>query len=1075
MKSLINIFVRRPVTVIMILAALIIASVFSAFRLPVNRLPEFSIPRVTVETVYPGMAANEIRSMVTIPLEDGLSPVKGLERIRSVSRDNSSLISMDFRWGIDPMAASVLVREAVDAVYPGLPEGVRKPAVTSGDSSGEPHAIIAVSSHNGNQEFARNLAEYEITARLRRIDGVGSVILAGGSVREERLSLDAPRLAALGMEPSDFTALLAQQTADIPAGNAREGNIEIVIVSSGKPESAAALSRMVLPAQNGSFMVEDAGKLYSSEARKESVFVCNGKETAALEIYRRPGADPLRLSREINKTLDEATALFSRDAHIELVMDSAPSLAAGLTGLVISAALGAAAVVCVLIVFIKRINYSLLASISIPVSIAAGVCVLSLTGKSLNSMSLSGLAMGIALVSDVSVIVLDVLHRSFGDRESVPESEEIADRASSIAGSSIASTLTTALVFVPVIMLPGALGNLFGDIAAALTASVFAGWCYAQFLLPSLFKLIFRRKDSKLQIDINRKNILKKVFADGSSFSSSMLNNFIKKIYSFRLEQKYTLLLSTLLRRPRIVFAVAVLLSVTGGLSLLLRPVYFINPDDAQEVWVSIEFPSGTLLEAAEKTGTEISRLLYGLPSVKTVFGRAGAEEEDSARRANAGYKREDLILRCLLNKKASPQKALAEINHTLEHFGGLNEPFSVYFPKDRIETLLGLSSTNSFAIIGNNREELLEHVEIAHNAFNSKSKRVNFTPRGERPELRFYPDREASAYLSIPAAQIARTLYILNEGVVVTTLETDGRPVDVRVTGQKIDSNYSPNADASDISMYANTNIKFKNDPVKIINDPIRQLEQIPLKTAEGKTVYIGSLGRIEQMHAEASLARLDRCDVMYADFNMDAESALIKDFASHNTWFTGADDSVFSKYRNTLIIYAFLVILLLYMAMGAQFESFLLPLILMMSIPFSLAGAGPALLLGGAKIDSGVIFGLTALFGLVVNNSLLLFEISEQKINSGFSPAAAVYKGAKERLRAILITMITTVIALLPLVISPVGNTQKSMAIAMLGGVCASTLLSLFAVPPVLIWYFKDVHHKKSFSLLRVTEEMK
>jgi len=156
-----------------------------------------------------------------------------------------------------------------------------------------------------------------------------------------------------------------------------------------------------------------------------------------------------------------------------------------------------------------------------------------------------------------------------------------------------------------------------------------------------------------------------------------------------------------------------------------------------------------------------------------------------------------------------------------------------------------------------------------------------------------------------------------------------------------------------------------------------------------------------------------------MYADFNIDAESALIRDFASHNTWFTGADESVFSKYRNTLIIYAFLVILLLYMAMGAQFESFLLPLILMMSIPFSLAGAGPALLLGGAKIDSGVIFGLTALFGLVVNNSLLLFEISEQKINSGFSPAAAVYKGAKERLRAILITMITTVIALLPLVI--------------------------------------------------------
>jgi multidrug efflux pump subunit AcrB len=145
MKGLINLFVRRPVTVIMILATQIIAAIFSLFTLPVNRLPDFSVPRVTVETIYSGMAANEIRSMVTIPLEDGLSPIKGLERMRSVSRDNRSLISLDFRWGTDPMTAAVFVREAVDAVYPGLPEGIRKPSVTSGDSANEPHAVIAVS------------------------------------------------------------------------------------------------------------------------------------------------------------------------------------------------------------------------------------------------------------------------------------------------------------------------------------------------------------------------------------------------------------------------------------------------------------------------------------------------------------------------------------------------------------------------------------------------------------------------------------------------------------------------------------------------------------------------------------------------------------------------------------------------------------------------------------------------------------------------------------------------------------------------------------------------------------------
>ncbi|MDR0300968.1 MAG: efflux RND transporter permease subunit, partial [Treponema sp.] len=242
MNGLINLFIRRPVTVVMILAAVIIAAIFSLFSMPVNRLPDFSVPRVMVETVYSGMAADEVRSFVTIPLEDGLSPIKGLERLRSISRDNRSIISLDFRWGIDPMAASVLVREAVDAVYPSLPEGVRKPAVLSGEAANEPHAVIAVKSHNGNAQFERKLAEYELRARLRRIDGAGSVVLVGGEVTEERLSLDVPKLSALGLAPTEFAGLLSRETADIPAGNARDGNMELVITASGRPDSTSELS-----------------------------------------------------------------------------------------------------------------------------------------------------------------------------------------------------------------------------------------------------------------------------------------------------------------------------------------------------------------------------------------------------------------------------------------------------------------------------------------------------------------------------------------------------------------------------------------------------------------------------------------------------------------------------------------------------------------------------------------------------------------------------------------------------------------------------------------------------------------
>jgi multidrug efflux pump subunit AcrB len=639
-------------------------------------------------------------------------------------------------------------------------------------------------------------------------------------------------------------------------------------------------------------------------------------------------------------------------------------------------------------------------------------------------MSLGGLALGIGLVSDVGVIVLDLLHRAFGKRDTAPEPEETGKKAATIAGSSIASTLTTALVFVPVIFLPGPLGSLFGDIAIALTASIFAGWLYAQFCLPSLYRLFFR--------PITTEMLVKQ--PAGPMNKPAVLQNF--------LETKYRSILIGLLRRPAKIFAAAAMASVLGALSLFLRPVVFISPDEAEEVRVSAVFPPGTLLQTAGNAGTALSRLVSRLPSVKTVYGKAGAEEEDVSRRADIDYRKEELVLRCVLEKGVKPEKAMEEIRSALERSFDPGVLLSVYLPRDRTEILLGLSQERTYAISGKDRDELIQRAAIAEDTFKVSAIPVSLRPKGQRPELRMYPNREAAAYLSMSAANIAETLYTLNEGMVAVTLEIEGRPLDVRVTGQR------DSAEAG----------------------PVRLLEQIPLRTPEGKTVYLGSLGRIERREAEAALARLDRCDVMYLDTAATKDNTVLdtaKKITARYSWFARADESVFSRYRNSLLLYVILVLILLYMTMGAQFESFLLPLILMMSIPFSLAGAGPTLLATGTRIDSGAVLGLAALFGLVVNNSLVLFEISDEKIRQGRAVAPAVYSGASQRLQAVLITAATTVFALLPLAISPLGNSQKSMAAAMMGGLTASSLLSLFAIPPVLIRFFAWKLRKQNLSL--------
>ena len=1005
MKGLTIFFTRRPVTVIMILAAVVLAAGFAFTVLPLDRLPHMSVPRVTVETMYPGMTAEDIRSLVTIPIEDAFASIKGLERISSVSRDGSSLVRLEFRWGTDPLAASALVREAVDAVYPALPQGARKPAISPGDPDMEPHAIIAVCAHD--ESFARRLAGYDLRSMIRRIDGVGSVLLAGGQEDEGHLRLDVPRLAALGLSPPEFAEILYRETADIPAGNAKEGLVELVVVSSGRPQSIEALAELTLP----NVRISDAGVISLEAGRKKSVFFFDGKEAAALEIYRRPGSDPIRLSRDIRKVLKEAHERFSHNAEITLVKDSAPSLIQSMIGLAVSAVLGAAAVITVLLIFIRCLRLSLLAALSIPISAAAGVCILAITGRTLNSMSLGGLALGIGLVSDIAVIMLDLLDRHFGDLPQKPSFEETGKRAVSIAGSSMASTLTTAVVFIPVIFLPGPLGSLFGDTAIALVSSVFTGWLYAQLCIPSLYRFTFKLFPHSLH-DRTRKN--KKNYGTGP------------------LEKKYRKALVPVLRNPRKWIVIAGAASILGAVLLFIRPAVFVNPDAAEEIMVSVNFPPGTMLETIGAYGAALSGRIQELPYITSTYGRAGAEDEDINRRAGMDYRTEELLIRCIPEKGthiASIQEKIQDIiNAIISDAAPSYAGFTVSLPRDRTETLLGLSSALVYAVSGKDREESLERAALAAQSL-KETGTVQIHPMFLRPELRLYPHRDVAAYFGISTADIADNLYLLNEGIIASSLEIEGRPLNIRVVG---------NPDSWNITQGVSLN-------------------NIPIQTAQGQHIFLESLGRIERRESDAVLARLDRSDVVTMEIPGGRQTAqAARQLDSSYSWFSKAGESVFSRYRNALLINIFLAIVLIYMTMGAQFESFLLPLVLMLTIPFSIAGSGPALLICNSRLDSGAVLGLCALFGLAVNNALILFEISEERIRDGLTPVKAVVSGAGMRLRPVLVTALTTIFALLPIVLNPLGNAQKSMAAAMLGGLAASTFLSLFILPPVFIRFF-------------------
>ncbi|AEF82952.1 efflux RND transporter permease subunit [Leadbettera azotonutricia] len=1002
MKTLIDLCVRRPVTMIMIMAAIFLGGIVSLFNLPLEKLPEIRLPRVTVEAVYPGMGAAELRNMVTIPLEDALSPVKGLETMKSVSRNGASLVSLGFRWGTDPASAAALVREAIDAVYPSLPEGVKKPTVTSGDPDEEPQAIIAIRSKDGDKVFARNLAEYELRARFRRLDGAGAVILAGGETEEIRIAFDQERLVSMGINGNELAELIAYETADIPGGNAREGDKELTVISSGRPKSMEELSTLVIPSGIGPLHLKDIAKTYRTQAPGKSLFIFNNEDATALEIYRRPGSDPIKLSRDIKKALEAASKDFSRDTELSLAYDLSSSILENVLNLIVSIILAVAIVALILAVFMNNLRSSVLSALAIPFSAASALILLNLGGHSLNSMSLGGMALGIGLVSDTSIIVLDLLD---SNKEKLKR-ETIAALAASVSGSSLGGTVTTVIVFIPIIFLPGPLGALFGDLAISLIASVTMGWVYAQFFLPSFFLLFPVSKTGKSSI--------------------------IKKP-----ETLYLPFLKLAIQRPLPLIIGTILFSIFGFFLLFARPGEFIASDTVKEIEVTVEFPSGTMPKAASEKGILVSQVLSSLDNtIENFFGKMGAEDEDSGPRADPDYRDSRLLFRCFLCKGIAPDKALKEIDDAVSSINTIDTVITASYPEEKTAKILGLSSSFGMAIKGNGREDVIASAESAERILkNSAAQYLNvltLRPSGTRPELRLIPNREAAAFLGVSNAKMASSVYAASEGIVTGIMELDGRTLDMRSAASP--GWYSP-----------------------------EQIEKLPLVLhASGReipnTVFLSALNKIERKEADVALARQDRSDVIYLDLLPAAgkENALRAFIKTLPLEISRADESVFEKYYFSLVLTVVLVVLLLYLALAAQFESFFLPLILMLAIPFSLVGAGPLLFICGSGLDSGSVLGLIVLFGLAVNNGIVLYEVGEEKTRLGLAPVQAVFKGALERFRPVLITTLTTIFALLPLIFSP-GSSQRSMSAAMLGGITASALLSFFALPPIIISFLK------------------
>jgi hydrophobic/amphiphilic exporter-1 (mainly G- bacteria), HAE1 family len=1004
-KRLIALAVNRPVGTLMFFLGLIVLSIVAASGLGIEFLPEVAVPRLIIAASYPGLPAAEVRVLIAIPLEDALSSAKGIKRISSISREGIATLSLEFHWGSDMRMAAVEAREIIDLAYPALPSDTKKPLVLPADPDEDPVMIVGLFPKEGDLALARRLAEREIKTRLQQASGVGTVTLVGGIDEEIRVLVDQESMASRGLSLEELSSAIGSANYDYPAGTICEGGIEYLVKAKGSVDAAWKLGEFPVARPNGGspFKVGDVATIRMVPKERKSSFCHNGRAGVALEIRKRSGVSPVDVSREVSLELATIRDSYGKDLDVIVERDSSGFVVESIDDLAIAVAVGAAIAFLLLFLFMRDLGICLIMISSVPVSMLAALLLLRLAGRTVNVMSLGGLAMGLGMMVDHSVVVVENLQRRFRLEGKKVEPNAVTAHTHELSSSNVGSTLTSVVVFIPVLLLPGIIGALFTDLSLAVIFSQVASFLSSITLVPVLFLFSSRR-------EARRARTGREVFRGFERFERSFRSAF-----------------RFFFRRPLLLASAIFVLTAIGVVCFRLLPFEFLPDLDSGEVDVTMKVRQGSTMDYAAAAALDASRRVAATPGVAFAYALCGGEDEDPYYQASPLESREIVHIKAMLaaRPRASAFDLVEDIRRVLSAEAAetvVNLPESAASRllggrKDRIELLV---SGVDQAEAERRAEELRGRI-----ASSAPGAPFSLSPSGLKPELRLTPDREVLAQSGMDLFAVAQTVKNAVDGSYPTKISSSGREIDVRVMLRE-DQRGSPG-----------------------------DLEAFVVRGASGAALPLGKLAKSAIVLERAALMRIDRRDALKAQLPKAAAST-----AAGEPGLRSLDESALAENIAPIFATFALVLLLLYLSLGAQFESFGLPFLLLLSLPLSISGIFGALFVTGNSINFDSILGIIVLFGVAVNNSVILYanfrkrgEHSEDGV-----PLVSIYRGTSERLRAVVITMSATILTMLPIALDfSRRTTQSSMAVAIIGGLLVSTTLTLFAVPMVFYRYLR------------------
>jgi multidrug efflux pump len=1003
--------IRRPVFATVLSLVMVLVGLMAYSRLTIREYPNIDEPQVSVSTSYPGASAEIIESQVTQVLEGSLAGIEGIDTIESSSRAESSRITIRFRVGVLIDSATSDVRDRVSRVRRALPDEIDEPVISKVEADAQPIMFLVVRSSALDALALTDYVNRFVIDRFKNLNGVADVTLNGERTYAMRVWLDRVKLAGLGLTVQDVEAAISNQNAEIPAGRIEGADREFTVLSRTSLGTAAQFANIMLKEGGGrQVKLGDVAKveLGTADVRRESRY--EGATAISIGIVKQAVANPLDVAKAVQEVLPRVNDALPEGTTVEVGFDSTVFIEQSIENVFTTIVEAVVLVTLIILLFLHSFRAAIIPVVTIPVSLVTAFAIMYAAGLTVNTLTLLAFVLAIGLVVDDAIVMLENIYRYV--EEGMKPMEAALKGAREIGFAIIAMTLTLAAVYAPIAFTPGRTGRLFLEFAVTLAGAVVVSGFVALTLTPMMC--------SKLLKHSERSNFAVR----GIERALGALDNGYRRALTSAISLRWLILATGL--------GVA-----AGGAYLFLNLKSELSPtEDRGTLQVQATAPEGASYAYTSRYAGDIEQVLAGVPELRSALIVVGAGEvtrilsfgrlEDWADREAS---QQEIVQRVLPKLRAITGVQASASNPPSLGARGFGKPFQFV-----LQSSASYEELNGIA--GQVIDKLRDNAGFAD---------LDTDLRLNKPEIEVTIDRDRAADAGLDISVIGRTLETLLSGRNVSTFEIDGEQYDVTVA--------LPAAERSSPETLSQIYVRGSSGAVVPLSSVVKYQETVAPK----------ELKRFNQLRAvtiEANLAPGFTLGEAIAAVNAAAADVLPDNVVSDLT----GQSREFRDSSSNLAFIFLLALAFIYLVLAAQFESFRDPVMIMLSVPLSIAGALLALYLTGGTLNVYSQIGLVTLIGLITKHGILIVEFGNRLQEQGKERREAVIEASVLRLRPILMTTFAMVLGALPLVIASGAGAESRQQIGwvIVGGMSFGTLLTLFVVPSVYAIIGRQVKHE-------------